>query len=65
MNNNKLIATLVLILLSFSISIIVFLYQSERLDIETAQTLGLYFFGAFIVFGVGYLYFDLKNLSNK
>lgn len=65
MNNNKLTATLVLILLSFSISITVFLYQSERLDMETAQTLALYFFGAFIVFGAGYLYFDLKNLSNK
>ena len=25
----------------------------------------MYFFGAFIVFGAGYLYFDLKNLSNK
>ena len=65
MSNNKLISTIVLVILGFSSSIIVFLYQTERLDMETAQTLALYFFGAFIVFGAGYLYFDLKNLSNK
>ena len=65
MNKNKLIATIVLVILGFSTSVILFLYQTERLDMETAQTLPLYFFGAFIVFGAGYLYFDLKNLSNK
>ena len=65
MSNNKLISTIVLVILGFSSSIIVFLYQTERLDMGTAQTLSLYFFGAFIVFGAGYLYFDLKNLSNK
>jgi len=65
MNKNKLIATIVLVILGFSTSVILFLYQTERLDMETAQTLALYFFGTFIVFGAGYLYFDLKNLSNK
>ena len=65
MSNNKLISTIVLVILGFSSSIIVFLYQTERLDMGTAQTLALYSFGAFIVFGAGYLYFDLKNLSNK
>ena len=65
MSNNKLISTIVLVILGFSSSIIVFLYQTERLDMGTAQTLALYFFCAFIVFGAGYLYFDLKNLSNK
>ena len=65
MDKNKLIATIILVFLSFSTSLILFLYQTERLDMETAQTLALYFFGAFIVFGAGYLYFDLKNLSNK
>ena len=63
MNKNKLIATIVLVILGFSTSVILFLYQTERLDMETAQTLALYFFGAFIVFGAGYLYFDLKNLN--
>ena len=65
MNKNKLIATIVLVILGFSTSVILFLYQTERLDMETAQTLAMYFFVAFIVFGEGYLYFDLKNLSNK
>jgi len=65
MDKNKLIATIILVFLGFSTSVILFLYQTERLDMETAQTLALYFFGAFIVFGAGYLYFDLKNLSNK
>ena len=65
MNKNKLIATIVSVILGFSTSIILFLYQTERLDMETAQTLALYFFGAFIIFGAGYLYFDLKNLNNK
>ncbi len=65
MNKNKLIATIVLVTLGFSTSVISFLYQTERLDMETAQTLALYFFGALFVFGVGYLYFDLKNLSDK
>ena len=65
MNKNKLIATIVLVVLGFSTSVILFLYQEEKLDMETAQTLAMYFFGAFIVFGAGYLYFDLKNLSNK
>ena len=65
MNKNKLIATIVLVTLGFSTSVLVFLYQTEILDMETAQTLVMYFFGAFIVFGAGYLYFDLKNLSNK
>ena len=65
MNKNKLIATIVLVILGFSTSVILFLYQTERLDMETAQTLAVYFFIAFIVFGAGYLYFDLKNLSNK
>ena len=32
---------------------------------ETAQTLALYFFGAFIMFGEVNLYFDLKNLNKK
>ena len=65
MNKNKLIATIVLVILGFSTSVILFLYQTEKLDMETAQTLAIYFFGALIVFGAGYLYFDLKNLSNK
>ena len=65
MSKNKLIATIVLVILGFSTSVILFLYQTEKLDMETAQTLAIYFFGAFIVFGAGYLYFDLKNLSNK
>ena len=65
MDKNKLIATIILVFLGFSTSVILFLYQTERLDMETAQTLALYFFGAFIVFGAGYLYFALKNLSNK
>ena len=65
MNKNKLIATIVLVILGFSTSVILFLYQTEKLDMETAQTLAMYFFGAFIVFGAGYLYFDLKDLSNK
>jgi len=65
MNKKKLIATIVLVVLGFSTSVILFLYQEEKLDMETAQTLAMYFFGAFIVFGAGYLYFDLKNLSNK
>ena len=62
---NKLISTVVLIILGFSTSVILFLYQTERLDMETAQTLALYFFVAFILFGAVYLYFDLKNLSKK
>ena len=65
MNKNKLIATIVLVLLSFSTSFILFLYQTERLDMQIAQTLALYFFGAFILFGAVYLYFDLKNLNEK
>ena len=65
MSKNKLISTIVLVILGFSSSVIVFLYQTERLDMGTAQTLAIYFFVAFIVFGAGYLYFDLKNLSNK
>ncbi len=65
MKKNKLIATIVLVILGFSTSVILFLYQTERLGMETAQTLALYFFGAFIVFGAGYLYLDLKNLSSK
>ena len=65
MNKNKLIATIVLILLGFSTSFILFLYQTERLNMQTAQTLALYFFGAFILFGAVYLYFDLKNLNEK
>ena len=65
MNKYKLIATIVLVILGFSTSIILFLYQTERLDMETAQTLAIYFFGYFIIFGAGYLYFDLKNLSKK
>ena len=65
MSKNKLIATIVLVILGFSTSVILFLYQTEKLDMETAQTLAIYFFGALIVFGAGYLYFDLKNLSNK
>ena len=65
MKKNKLIATIVLVILGFSTSLILFLYQTERLDMETAQTLALCFFGAFIIFGAGYLYFDLKNLSSK
>ena len=65
MNMNKLIATIVLVLLGFSTSFILFLYQTERLDMQTAQTLALYFFGALILFGAVYLYFDLKNLNKK
>ena len=65
MNKNKLIATIVLIILGFSTSVILFLYQTERLDMQTAQTLALYFFCAFILFGAVYLYFDLKNLNKK
>ena len=65
MNKNKLIATVVLVILGFSTSFILFLYQTERLDMQTAQTLALYFFGAFILFGTDYLYFDLKNLNKK
>ena len=70
MNKNKLIATVVLVILGFSTSFILFLYQTERLDMQTAQTLALYFFvkelsGAFILFGAVYLYFDLKNLNKK
>ena len=65
MNKNKLIATIVLVLLGFSTSFILFLYQTERLDMQTAQTLALYFFGALILFGAVYLYFDLKNLNEK
>ena len=65
MNKNKLIATVVLVILGFSTSFILFLYQTERLDMLTAQTLALYFFGAFILFGAVYLYFDLKNLNKK
>ncbi len=65
MDKNKLISTIVLVILGFSTSVILFLYQTERLDMETAQTLALYFFGAFILFGAVYLYFDLKNLSKK
>ena len=65
MSKNKLISTIVLVILGFSSSVIGFLYQTERLDLGTAQTLALYFFGAFIIFGAGYLYFDLKNLSSK
>ena len=65
MNKNKLIGTIVLVLLSFSTSFILFLYQTERLDMQIAQTLALYFFGAFILFGAVYLYFDLKNLNEK
>ena len=65
MNKNKLISTIVLVILGFSTSVILFLYQTERLDMETAQTLALYLFGAFILFGAVYLYFDLKNLSKK
>ena len=65
MNKNKLIATIVLAILGFSTTFILFLYLTERLDMETAQTLALYFFGALIVYGAGYLYFDLKNLDIK
>ena len=65
MNNNKLIATIVLVILGFSTSFILFLFQTERLVMQTAQTLALYFFGAFILFGAVYLYFDLKNLNKK
>ena len=65
MNKKKLILIIILLILGFSSSVIVFLYQTERLDMETAQTLALYFFGTFIVFGAGFLYFDLKNLSSK
>ena len=65
MNKNKLIATVVLVFLGFSTSFILFLYQTVRLDMQTAQTLALYFFGAFILFGAVYLYFDLKNLNKK
>ena len=65
MNKNKLIATIVLVLLGFSTSLILFLYQTERLDMQTAQTLALYSFGALILFGAVYLYFDLKNLNKK
>ena len=65
MNMNKLIATIVLVLLGFSTSFILSLYQTERLDMQTAQTLALYFFGALILFGAVYLYFDLKNLNKK
>ena len=38
MNKNKLISTIVLVILGFSTSVILFLYQTERLDIETAET---------------------------
>ena len=65
MNKNKLIATVVLVILGFSTSFILFLYHTVRLDMHTAQTLALYFFGAFILFGAVYLYFDLKNLNKK
>tara|TARA_A100000164_G_scaffold116708_1_gene102952 strand:- start:65 stop:262 length:198 start_codon:yes stop_codon:yes gene_type:complete len=65
MNKNKSIATIVLVILGFSTSFILFLYQTERLDMVVAQTLALYFFGAFILFGAIYLYFDLKNLNKK
>ena len=65
MSKNKLISTIVLIIIGLSSPVIVFLYRTEMLDMGTAQTLALYSFGAFIVFGAGYLYFDLKNLSNK
>ena len=65
MSKNKLIATIVLVTLGLSSSVIVFLYRTEMLDMGTAQTLALYFFVAFIVFGAGYLYFDLKNLNSK
>ena len=65
MNKNKLTSTLILIFLSFSISITVFFYQTEKINIEMAQTLALYFFCAFIIFGGIYLYFDLKNLDKK
>ena len=65
MNKNKLIATVVLVILGFSTSFILFLYQTERLDMQTAQTLALYFFGAFIFFGAVFLYFCLKNFNKK
>ena len=65
MNKNKLISTIILVILGFSTSVILFLYQTERVTMETAQTLALYFFGTFILFGAVYLYFDLKNLNNK
>ena len=65
MDKNKLIATIILVFLGFSTSVILFLYQTERLDMQTAQTLALYFLGAFILFGAVYLYFDLKNLNKK
>ena len=65
MNNNKLVATIILVTLGFSSSLILFLYQTARLDIETAQNLAVFFFVVFIIFGAGYLYFDLKNLDKK
>ena len=65
MNKNKLIATFILILLSFSISITVFFYQTEKINFEMAQMLGLYLFCAFIIFGGIYLYFVLKKLDKK
>jgi len=65
MNNNKLAATIILVTLGFSSSLILFLYQTARLEIETAQNLAVFFFVAFIIFGAGYLYFDLKNLDKK
>ena len=65
MNNGKLLTTLILLILSFSTSLIVFLYQTERLSIEIAQISAFIFFGLFLLFGGFYLYFDLKNLDKK
>jgi len=65
MNNKKLLATVVLIILSFSTSLILFLYQTERMSMEIAQTSAIFFFILFLLFGGFYLYFDLKNLNKK
>ena len=65
MNNKKLLATVVLVILSFSTSLILFLYQTERMSMEIAQTSAIIFFILFLLFGGFYLYFDLKNLNKK
>tara|TARA_B100002019_G_scaffold200142_1_gene173444 strand:- start:1837 stop:2034 length:198 start_codon:yes stop_codon:yes gene_type:complete len=65
MNNKKLLATVVLVILSFSTSLILLLYQTDRMSMEIAQTLAIFFFILFLLFGGFYLYFDLKNLNKK
>ena len=65
MNRNKFIATIVLLILSFSSSILLFFYQTERMTIEIAQMSAIVLFILFLIFGGFYLYFDLKHLNKK